>query len=206
MGLLAQAACGVSSLPVVSVTAIKPQSPLTPPANQALIVFVKNNTARGGGWSDYTVFDERGAIVAQFPDDLPPGWTALAVDPGQHVFFIRTYTSDKCQKVVGDFGPSKIYVAGLIYDQLTYESLTDRMNSSADAVYRVRWLVPGKDDPAGPLAFDRYSKIDEATAAPLKASGDVTACMTAASKDGKHPAPAAGLDNAFSTIDFGGSK
>jgi len=169
----------------------------------ALVVVVKNNTARGGGWSDYSVIDDHGAVVAQFPDDFPPGWTTLRLEPGKHTFFVRTYTSSQCQKVEGDFAPGKIYVLGLSFDPLTYDTLVERMESTLGAVRNVRWLTPAKDDAAGPLAFHRYAVVDATAAARLTNSSEVTACVAAAERDAQHrPAPVAGAGNAYDSIQF----
>ena len=141
-------------------------------------------------------------VVAQFPDDLPPGWTTLRLAPGRHTFFVRTFTSSQCQKVEGDFAPGKIYVLGLSFDPLTYDNLAERVDSTVGAVRHVRWLTPVKDDAAGPLAFHRYAVVDATAAAPLTKSSEVTSCIQAAEHDAQHPAPVAGSGNAYDSIQF----
>lgn len=195
--LLTLAHCGVSSWPEVAKSAEKPPSPLKAPPDKAVVVLVKNNTLRGGGWSSFTVLGDDGNVVAQFPDEQPPGWTSVQLPPGKHAFFLRTFTSRWCRKVVGDFEAGKVYVFGLVYDPPA--KIVPGSEPS-------RWLVPKQDDPAGPLGFHRYVAVDAVAARAMLAAqrDDAAECIKNANDRAATTPPAsAGTAEAFESIDFG---
>lgn len=181
----------------------KPASPLKAPADKAVLVVVVTNP-QGSGNGSYSVLEGDG-LVAQIPEDLA-AWTAREMTPGEHQFYVRTWTSDFCVRRDAHFAAGKVYVLNL------NPANTDRtglVGSNGNIFPVGRFERPGSYDPAGSLAFLPYVAMDEAGAAKELAdrASQAASCREHADAMAREmaqrdPASTAAHDAGFEEIDF----
>lgn len=163
----------------------KPSAPLRAPPGRALLVMIHPIPQRSGD-GPFTVF-ERSGPLAQFPEEQT-GWTAVAVAPGAHHFYVRTWTSEGCVRMDANMAADKIYVLALN---------PDPERPSASLLPLVGW----KEQPSGgALAYLPYLRTDGTAAARELAShtDEVEACVHQADARSLGPPNEVG----FEVIDF----
>ena len=129
----------------------KPGSPIRAPEGKALVVVVQAKPP-GSGNGAYTVFANR-TPVAQFEPETA-SWTTSAIEPGEHHFYVRTWTSDFCVRVDAQLAAGKVYVLDLAPQNAQSVALAGtNPNIYASAAFR--------DSPAaGALAYFPYVALD----------------------------------------------